>query len=65
MIIRKANKNELPEILALQKEAFYSEALFYDDFSIPPLHQSIEDISIEFTEKTFFIKYLIIHFHDH
>ena len=55
MIIRKASKDELPEILALQKKAFYSEAVFYNDFSIPPLNQSFEEIITEFDEKEFLV----------
>jgi ribosomal protein S18 acetylase RimI-like enzyme len=55
MIIRKATKNELPVILELQKRAFYSEAVFYNDFTIPPLNQSFEEIEQEFTEKQFFV----------
>jgi ribosomal protein S18 acetylase RimI-like enzyme len=55
MKIRKANKDELPSILAIQKEAFYSEAVFYNDYTIPPLHQSIEEITTEFIEKEFLV----------
>jgi len=55
MIIRKAAKNELSVILELQKRAFYSEAVFYNDFTIPPLNQSIEEIEREFTEKQFLV----------
>ena len=38
-------------ILALQKEAFLSEALFYNDFTIQPLQQTIGEVEQEFREK--------------
>jgi hypothetical protein len=47
MIIGKANKDDLREILALQKLAYKSEAELYDDHSIPPLTQSIEGIEVD------------------
>jgi hypothetical protein len=37
MIIETSNKDDLREILALQKLAYQSEAELYDDHSIPPL----------------------------
>ncbi len=40
-------------ILALQKLAYRSEALLYNDFSIPPLVQTLEEIRQEFPRKTF------------
>jgi len=51
MNIRKATKADLPIILALQKEAFLSEALFYNDFNIQPLQQTIDEVEQEFREK--------------
>ena len=44
---------DLEEILALQKLAYLSEAEIYNDFSIPPLLQTIEDIKSEYAYKTF------------
>jgi len=46
------------EILALQKLAYQSEAALYQDWSIPPLTQSIEEIKSEFSTKTFLKAYL-------
>ena len=39
--------------MALQKLAYRSEAEIYNDFSIPPLLQTIEDIKSEYADKTF------------
>lgn len=48
MIIETANKDDLREILALQKLAYQSEAELYDDHSIPPLTQTIDGIEADF-----------------
>ena len=39
------------EILALQKLAYESEALLYDDWTIPPLTQTLTDFEAEFGNK--------------
>ena len=39
------------EILDLQKLAYISEAEIIDDFDIPPLHQTIEEIQSEFNRQ--------------
>ena len=41
------------DILALQRVAYQSEAELYQDWSIPPLTQSIEEITSEFSTKMF------------
>ena len=41
------------DILALQKTAYRSEAELYQDFSIPPLTQTLEDLESEFGSKRF------------
>jgi ribosomal protein S18 acetylase RimI-like enzyme len=46
-----AEKSDLTEILALQKLAYQSEAELNNDFSIPPLTQTLADMEHEFTEK--------------
>ena len=51
MNIQKATIDDLQEILDLQKKAFYSEAVLYNDFNISPLHQTIEEITQEFFHK--------------
>jgi GNAT superfamily N-acetyltransferase len=42
-----ASKGELKEILQLQKLAYQSEAGIYNDFSIPPLVQTLEELEEE------------------
>jgi ribosomal protein S18 acetylase RimI-like enzyme len=46
--ISRAEKRDAEAILALQKLAYQSEAMLYDDWSIPPLVQSIESLREEF-----------------
>ena len=49
-----ADISDADDILTLQKLAYQSEAELYQDWSITPLTQSIEDIKTEFSTKTFF-----------
>jgi ribosomal protein S18 acetylase RimI-like enzyme len=51
--ILQADINDAWKILNLQKHAFKSEAELYNDYSISPLTQTIEDIKAEFGSKTF------------
>jgi hypothetical protein len=44
MVIEKAVVNDAEKILSLQKIAYRSEAEIYDDFTIPPLKQTSEEI---------------------
>jgi len=53
MRIEQAVIDDAQEILALQKLAYTSEAEIYDDFSIQPLHQSIDEIKAEFAIQRF------------
>jgi N-acetylglutamate synthase-like GNAT family acetyltransferase len=46
-----AEISDLPEILALQILAYQSEAELNNDFNIPPLVQTLEEIEHEFAEK--------------
>ncbi len=48
-----AEASDGPEILALQKCAYYPEAALYDDFTIPPLTQTIEELLVQFDDHTF------------
>ncbi len=50
----KACSKDLEEILTLQKIAYLSEAELIDDYSIPPLQQSLEELKEEFSEMVFF-----------
>jgi ribosomal protein S18 acetylase RimI-like enzyme len=54
MNISRAERNDLPRILAIQKEAYLSEAAIYDDYSLPPLVQSLEQMIAELETKSFF-----------
>ena len=51
--ILDADSKDMEEILALQKAAYRSEAIIYDDYSISPLHQTIEEIQNEFKNQLF------------
>lgn len=51
MKIIKADFYDSAEILFLQKAAYYSEAKINNDFSIPPLTQTLEQLRAEFSVK--------------
>jgi GNAT superfamily N-acetyltransferase len=53
MIIERASIEDAEEILELQKLAYVSEAEIIDDFTILPLHQTIDEISSEFRYQIF------------
>ena len=44
--------DDAKEILQLQKLAYQSEAAIYDDYSIPPLIQSLEDMVSDLQKQT-------------
>ena len=44
MIIEHANKNDLSEILSLQKLAYQENAVRYNDSNIPPLTQTLNEL---------------------
>lgn len=48
LYIRKAKQEDLASILQLQKDCYQSEAEIYNDYSIQPLMQTIEELEIEF-----------------
>ena len=52
IVIEKASNEDAAQILALQKLAYRSEAEIIDDFSIPPLHQTLDETLTEFQEQT-------------
>lgn len=54
--IQLAQRTDLPEILQLQKECYLSEAELYNDFTIPPLLQTIESMNEEFDSNWLFLK---------
>ncbi len=51
--IEKAKVEDAAEILALQKLSYLSEAEIIDDFTIPPLQQTIAEILSEFDYQLF------------
>ena len=53
MNIERATVLDAEEILALQKVAYKKEAEIYNDYTIPPLTQSIEEIEAEFRDHIF------------
>lgn len=55
MIITKVERVDLKQILKLQYLAYQSEAKLLNNFSIPPLKQTIEEINQEY-EKSIFLK---------
>jgi ribosomal protein S18 acetylase RimI-like enzyme len=58
MMIERATISDADEILILQKLAYRSEVEIYNDFNIPPLLQTLENIQEDF-EKQFFLKAVI------
>ena len=55
VIIERANVENAGEILDLQKLAYQSEGALYDDYTIPPLTQTLEEITADF-ERQLFLK---------
>ncbi len=51
--ILRAARSDAPAILKLQKVAYQREAALYDDWAIPPLTQTLEQLDQEFDERTF------------
>lgn len=51
--IVQAGPDDASEILALQKMAYQSEAELNDDWTIPPLTQTLPEITSEFETKVF------------
>ncbi len=51
--IQRADERDLEVILELQKRSYLSEARIYNDYSIPPLLQTINSIRNEFRSHVF------------
>jgi len=51
--ILHADATDVAEILELQKLAYQSEAAIYEDWFIPPLTQTLDEIRKEFDKMTF------------
>ncbi len=52
VLIEKAQKEDLKEILELQYLAYQSEAKLFGDMDIPPLKQTLEEVYAEFEKGT-------------
>ncbi len=61
MIIEQATTLDAEEILALQKLAYVSEAEIYNDFTIQPLHQTLNEITSEI-EMQYILKHTAFQF---
>ncbi|MDR2532459.1 MAG: GNAT family N-acetyltransferase [Oscillospiraceae bacterium] len=53
VIIKKAEKEDLQQILELQHLAYQSEAVRHDDFSIQPLKQTLAEVEQEYGKGLF------------
>jgi ribosomal protein S18 acetylase RimI-like enzyme len=53
MTIERATLPDAEEILSLQKLAYRNEAEIYNDFSIPPLLQTLEEVRKDFENQVF------------
>lgn len=53
LVVERASINDAEAILELQKLAYLTEAELLDDFTIPPLHQTTEEILAEFDRQVF------------
>ena len=53
MLILKVQQIDLAEILALQKKCYLQEAAIYDDYTLPPLLQTIASIEADFKQQVF------------
>ena len=52
MIITKATKEDLSEILQLQYLSYQSEAKLLNNFDIPPLKQTLQEVQNEYDNGT-------------
>jgi ech hydrogenase subunit C len=53
LVIQRATAADLPELLALQKVAYQSEAEIYGDTSLPALRQSLAEMTADFGRMIF------------
>ena len=54
-----ATMEDLDNILRLQKECYQTEAELHNEYSIPPLVQSLESVKEDFTTGVLFLKCII------
>ncbi len=53
MDIKLAEMHDIPEIIAVQKLAFYDVAKYYNNYRLGPLQVTIKDLEKNFTEYTY------------
>lgn len=53
MIIETARREDAEAILQIQRLAYQSEAVLYQDWNIPPLTESLEELLAEFDRQLF------------
>jgi len=58
VIIEQADSGEAGVILDIQKTAYQSEAELHNDFNIPPLNQTLEEIREDF-DRQFFLRAVV------
>jgi GNAT superfamily N-acetyltransferase len=51
--VERATVEDAKEILALQKLAYRSEAAIYDEYGIPPLTQTLEEMRADFARQVY------------
>ncbi len=51
--IEQATRGDAVDILALQKLAYQSEAAIWNDYTIPPLTQSLDEVTAQFNDHVF------------
>lgn len=51
--IHAASESDAAEILEVQKQAFYRQGVLYDDFELPPLVQTLEELILDFKAHVF------------
>lgn len=56
--IIRAQREDIPKILELQKECYLSEAELHNEYNIPPLTQTLESVQEEFDQGWLFFKML-------
>lgn len=57
--ITLADKDDLQQILELQKECYQTEAELHNEYNIPPLTQTYNSINQEFEEGMLFLKGIV------
>ncbi len=57
--VLQATLGDLHTILELQKQCYITEAELYNDYDIPPLTQTIEEIKTDFMDGTLFLKGMV------